>query len=233
MKLWEIKAQALRLMFADADIEFSYTEFAEETVYNNANTREKLVRMEDSIRRAIDIYHQYSEKITKTTSLLLKTTESEGVITYLNELDLSGISDFGKPTRIDLLPDYSYGVREKEQLSFDWDVNNDKIILRNLNYANYEEHASFLLYYKVVDLNLPYDNDINELVYDLDTLNIPPEIQRHIPLFIKSELFEEDEAGIATQSHSKFINFLVDNQRKTFSKKQSKVKRTFPWNSDL
>ena len=72
MKLWEIKAQALRLMFADADIEFSYTEFAEETVYNNANTREKLVRMEDSIRRAIDIYHQYSEKITKTTSLLLK-----------------------------------------------------------------------------------------------------------------------------------------------------------------
>jgi hypothetical protein len=26
---------------------------------------------------------------------------------------------------------------------------------------------------------------------------------------------------------------LVDNQRKTFSKKQSKVKRTFPWNSDL
>ena len=74
-------------------------------------------------------------------------------------------------------------LEKKEQLSFDWDVNNDKIILRNFNYADYEAHASFLLYYKVVDLNLPYDNDINELVYDLDTLNIPPEIQRHIPLF--------------------------------------------------
>lgn len=228
MKLWEVKAQALRLMFADSDVEFNFEEFENESIYNNSNTREKLVRMEDSIKRAIDIYHQYSEKITKTTSVFLITAIVEGVVTYINELDTSAITDFGKPTRVDLLADYSYGISEKEQLSFDWDVNNEKIILRNFNYAYYEERAKFLIYYKVVDLNLP--DNCNELTYDLDLLNIPSEVQRHIPLFIKSELFEEDEAGIATQAHSKFITFLVDNQRKTFSKKQNKVKSTFPWN---
>ena len=59
MKLWEIKAQALRLMFADTDIEFSFAEFENNSIYENANTREKLIRMNDSIRRAIDLYYHY------------------------------------------------------------------------------------------------------------------------------------------------------------------------------
>ena len=40
MKLWEIKAQALRLMFADTDMMFDYTEFENRAVYENVNTRE-------------------------------------------------------------------------------------------------------------------------------------------------------------------------------------------------
>ena len=45
MKLWEIKAQSLKLMFADSELEFSEDEFAQGSVYDNSNTREKLIRM--------------------------------------------------------------------------------------------------------------------------------------------------------------------------------------------
>ena len=65
MKLWEIKAQALRLMFADTDVNFSYAEFEDGTIYANSNTREKIIRMNDSIARAIDMYYQFNREQTK------------------------------------------------------------------------------------------------------------------------------------------------------------------------
>lgn len=65
MKLWEIKAQALRLMFADTDVTFSYAEFEDGTIYANSNTREKIIRMNDSIARAIDMYYQFNREQTK------------------------------------------------------------------------------------------------------------------------------------------------------------------------
>lgn len=68
MKLWEIKAQALRLMFADTDVNFSYAEFSDGTIYSNSNTKEKLTRMNDSIARAIDMYYQYNREQTKLWS---------------------------------------------------------------------------------------------------------------------------------------------------------------------
>ena len=52
------KANALRLMFAGSGLSFSKEEFENEVVYSNGNTRDKLTRMNDSIRRAIDLYYQ-------------------------------------------------------------------------------------------------------------------------------------------------------------------------------
>ena len=68
MKLWEIKAQALRLMFADSEITFSYEDFKQGVIEDNANTREKLIRMDDSIKRAIDMYYSYCGNINKSKS---------------------------------------------------------------------------------------------------------------------------------------------------------------------
>lgn len=66
MKLWEIKAQSLRLMFADTDVSFSEAEFQSGgAIYSNSNTKEKMTRMEDSIARAIDMYYQYNKEQTK------------------------------------------------------------------------------------------------------------------------------------------------------------------------
>ena len=66
MELWEIKAQALRLMFADTDIYYTREDFESGALYENGNTKEKLVRMNDSIRRAIDLYNDYTGRKVKT-----------------------------------------------------------------------------------------------------------------------------------------------------------------------
>ena len=110
MKLWEIKAQSLRLMFADTDIEFSENEFQTQTIYTNANTREKLVRMDDSIRRGIDLYNTIVEQETSIVETLFLAS-SGGV--YANTLDISGLSDLNYPTRVDVsLYQYQYDVTE-------------------------------------------------------------------------------------------------------------------------
>jgi hypothetical protein len=90
MILWEVKAQALRLMFADTDVNFSYAEFEDGTIYSNSNTREKLMRMNDSIARAIDLYYHYNKEQTKIwddipLSYTFVITQSNGTTYTLQE----------------------------------------------------------------------------------------------------------------------------------------------------
>ena len=56
MKLGEIKLMALKLMFVDTDITYDISDMEE--YYNNNNTRDKLIRMNDSINRALNLYYQ-------------------------------------------------------------------------------------------------------------------------------------------------------------------------------
>ena len=56
MKLGEIKLMALKLMFTDTDVTYDISDMQE--YYNNSNTREKLIRMNDSINRALSLYYQ-------------------------------------------------------------------------------------------------------------------------------------------------------------------------------
>ena len=56
MKLGEIKLMALKLMFTDTDVTYDISDMQE--YYNNGNTREKLIRMNDSINRALSLYYQ-------------------------------------------------------------------------------------------------------------------------------------------------------------------------------
>ena len=91
MKLWQIKAEALRLMFADSDMQFSEEEFSEKIVYENFNTADKLVRMEDSIRRAIDLYYIYVGEATKRETFNLLQIEE----IYTNTIDLSIVENVG------------------------------------------------------------------------------------------------------------------------------------------
>jgi hypothetical protein len=160
MKLWEVKAQALRLMFADTDISFNEEDFSSESIYANANTREKLTRMEDSIKRAIDMYYQHNREITKVWNAvpLVYTSEEvsgETVYTFLNELSASTKpSDFAYPTRVDLVEDKVNFVYGRENVDFYYDEVADKILFFEEDYASIYDDViklamRFKVYYKV------------------------------------------------------------------------------------
>ena len=225
MKLWEIKAQALRLMFADTDIEFSLAEFTSGTIYENSNTREKLVRMEDSIKRAIDLYYQYVGEEASRVDLYLNTSVEDEVTTYLNEIDLSEQTILGYPTRIDVFIYNDDGdlLSEKHNQDYTYDRIAEKIYFIMENYTAYEANILFRVWYKVKKLNVSLGGEDTELTYDLNSIYIPEEVQRKIPLFVKGELYEEDEAGIAQSAMNQYISFLY-TLRKPFSHVQKKTR---------
>lgn len=248
MKLWEIKAQSLRLMFADTDIEFSENEFQTQTIYTNANTREKLVRMTDSIKRAIDLYHQYNGEEPRVVYKTLDSATVNNVLTYYNTITVtSSPSDFGFPSRIDVVENLDYNITELINIAFDFEeaqvTQNGNVftypkVIKFLNYdftpyksANGVNVVSFRIYYKAKKQNLAGSE--NEMTYDLNLLNIPEEVQRQIPLYVKGELYQEDEPNMAQQAKQEFIQFLLLNQRKQFVKGASKVRRAFKRNFDV
>jgi hypothetical protein len=231
MKLWEIKAQALRLMFADTDVEFNQTEFQTGVIYENANTREKLIRMEDSIRRAIDMYYQYNGEKTKMTTKGIDFATVGGKVVYYNTITMTSVSDFKFPTRIDVIANISENIGETTNISFDYDEFNNKIVFIQYDFTPFTDKITFRIYYKIEQQNLPAST--NEIDYDLNSLGIPEEVQRQIPLYVKGELYQEDEPNMAQLAKQEFVQFLVLNQRKHFTKNPTKVKKAFKRNFDV
>jgi hypothetical protein len=231
MKIWEIKAQALRLMFSDTDLEFSEEEFENNAVYNNANTREKLVRMDDSIRRAIDMYYIYKGEITLFTDNVPLYNNNNITSNYIQTSAVSS-TNFGFPTRIDLLvyeelEDETLVLRKHvNEINFDFFETDGIIHFFDENYlnyiTNYDYIPKFRVWYKTNKINLPIT--FNEITYDVNTLEVIPEdVQRMIPYFIKGELYEEDEPNLAFQARNLYVQYLM-GLRKKFNKTQTKVK---------
>lgn len=224
MKLWEIKAQSLRLMFADTGLNFSEEEFRDKTVYQNGNTREKLVRMGDAINRALDLYYQYNGDITRRVELGLHHSDD----TYKNKVSPieENVDDFGLPTRIDVVRNLDENIIGAENISFDFDYLTKEIRFPDYDFVPYGDAIVFLIYYKMSPRRL--SNDASDFETDLDDMNIPVNVQNHIPLFVKGELYEEDEAELAKASKNEYIQFLINNQRNTFSRYATRVKSKFP-----
>ena len=238
MKLWEIKAQALRLMFADSDIKFNITDFTNGTVYQNANTSEKLIRMNDSIARAIDIYYQYNAEQTKlwnNVPLFYTTQEVDGETTYTFENKLDNATkpnDFAYPSRVDLLEDKEY-INGENDISFYFEEETEEIYFYDQDFASYDMDEAklamrFRVYYKIDIKNIDTALTINEITLDLnDETNVPEDVQRMIPYFIKGELYEEDEFDVARIAKQEYIQYVAQRPRKRFSKVQTKVKQSY------
>lgn len=216
MKVWEVKAQALKLMFADSDLQFNENEFRQRIVYNNGNTRDKLVRMEDSIKRAIDLYYTYVG--VKSSSCKVGLTE--------DYLDLNAVEDFGTPDRVDVKifrdSEKKTLLLHRQQINFIFAEDNKIEFEEDFNNSVYDNYfLEFKVYYKKKKRNLPLILD--EMEEDLNALDIPEEVQRNIPYFIKAELYEEDEPQLAMHARNNFITFLMGLQ-KPFGRVQTKVK---------
>lgn len=218
MKLWEIKAQSLRIMFADTDIEFSRDEFESGSIYNNGNTREKLVRMNDSIRRAIDLYYMH----TKAQSSILQFDENSAGFSRTDyAINITIPSEIKRVRKVNVK---TYGCQR--QIDFYYDSSNSMVVIDL--YENGLQHVSsdvfkIVIFFEEERLNLPPDMDIDDLTTDLDDYNIPEDIQRVIPKFVKGELYEEDEYAVAMNSKNEYIQYLMSLSRK-YSTVQQKVK---------
>lgn len=226
MKLWEIKAQALKLMFADSDMQFSENEFVDGIVYQNGNTRDKLVRMNDSINRAIDLYYVYVGEGSKSKTFTL----TEDII------DFSDTADFGTPDRVDVKiysKDNDGGknnlMLHKTQIDFIYNQLENSIELEeDFNNSIYDNYIiEFRVYYKLKKQNL--DLAVDEITFDLDDINIPSVVQRNIPFYVKGELYEEDEPQLALNAKNSYISLLM-SLPKPFSRVQTKVKKSVIFN---
>lgn len=220
MELWEVKANALRLMFADSDLSFSKAEFESEVVYFNGNTRDKLTRMNDSIRRAIDLYYQTCGQFVKRKTV--KYLVEDGIVTDF--LDLTEIDDFGSVSRIDINKNNNLRIKGQKDIPYFFNqVDKEIEILIHIPDTIRKDEIELTLSYYIEDSNLPDDNLINELEFNLDSLNIPSDIQRKIPLYIKGEIYEEDEYALAQSSKNEYIQYLLMHKRK-YGGVQTKVR---------
>lgn len=220
MELWEVKANALRLMFADSGLSFSKEEFENEVVYSNGNTRDKLTRMNDSIRRAIDLYYQTCGQFVKRKTV--KYRIDDGIVTDF--LDLTEIDDFGSVSRIDINKNNNLRIKGQKDVPYFFNqVDKEVEILMHIPDTVRKDEIELTLSYYIKDANLPDDNLIDELEFNLDSLNIPSDIQRKIPLYIKGEIYEEDEYALAQASKNEYIQYLLMHKRK-YGGVQTKVR---------
>ena len=220
MELWEVKANALRLMFADSGLSFSKEEFENEVVYSNGNTRDKLTRMNDSIRRAIDLYYQTCGQFVKRKTV--KYRIDDGIVTDF--LDLTEIDDFGSVSRIDINKNNNLRIKGQKDVPYFFNqVDKEVEILIHIPDTVRKDEIELTLSYYIKDANLPDDNLIDELEFNLDSLNIPSDIQRKIPLYIKGEIYEEDEYALAQASKNEYIEYLLMHKRK-YGGVQTKVR---------
>lgn len=213
MKLWEIKAQALRLMFTDFDIQFNETDFTDGTIYSNPNTRDKLVRMQDSIQRAINLYYQ---QVGSTTAV--------EVFDAVENFELT-VGEY--PKRIDVLVYETVNEetvlrKEIRDVSFTFDELTNLVYFFDVDYL--KEYEEYDVKYRVMYLRSGLViGTANELTYDLNEQNIPQDIQFMIPYFVKGELYEEEDPQIALQARQLYMQFLM-GVRKPFGNVQTKVK---------
>lgn len=230
MKLGEIKLMALKLMFADTDITYDLADMQE--YYNNGNTRDKLLRMNDSINRALSLYYQ-RVGLPQAKKEVQLDAEGGTSVYFLNEIeDLPAqITDLHNVLKVRISSDYS---RTVHNASFEFD-GSDMVFSDLRRYMTAEEKEAMKIevfyekkpQYLITSLGeiTPSSQDI---ALDFDDLGIPTEIQLAIPLYVKGEAYEEDEPQMALYAKNEYLNYL-QLVKKPKIIKQQRVK-SINWN---
>lgn len=179
MKLGEIKIEALKLMFASYEVDFSETQLRNEMA--DDTYRDYLMNMPGAINRAFSV-------IENKCVLPIKSYTFDS-----KELDLAKLSDFSRVYRVVFngkggcnVPDFLYKIENKKLLMTD----------------ELREGESYTLYYR------PKLTRITSGTDDDTELDIPDNIAVFIPYFIKGELYREEEPGEATEAHNLFMKAL-------------------------
>lgn len=194
MKIGDIKAEAIKLMFVNYDLPVTADNIcdleADET-YNGY-----LVNMDGSINRALD---RIAEKGRLDSKICVLPQDGEGVTLH---------GRFVRYALKTLLPDFGYVLR----VVYD----NGRFISPSVSYAlegktlvlpalRGEDEEYRLLY----SPRPPYVSKANRYA---DELDLPDEVAHLIPYFIKSELYAEEEPSQAAQARNLFESLLDESE---------------------
>jgi len=186
MTFAEVKIAALKLMFA------SYDYLVAENIKDyesDSNLNAYLYQMNESINRCFDRF--LSDKAAPQA--IVDFDDEEYEITeddYFYYMDLTQITDLYRLERVMYITN---GVI---------DISVDNLVQANVLVLPIKTGDYKLVYTK----KMPYITDDTE---DSDEVDLPDEIVRLIPYFIKSELYEEDEPNLATVARSIFETGLI------------------------
>ena len=203
MKLGEIKLMALKLMFVDTDITYDISDMEE--YYNNNNTRDKLIRMNDSINRALNLYYQ---RVGLPRAKKEVTLDQEGGTStyYFNSIaDLSAqIPDLQNVLKVRISSPYKSTLYNA---NFEFEGNEITFTdLYRYVTSTEAENLTIEIFYEKKPLYVTSNDE--DATFDFDDLNIPTDIQLEIPKYVKGEAYEEDEPQMAMYAKSEFLNYL-------------------------
>lgn len=183
MKLGDIKIEALKLMFVSEETEF-HADILEELMLDE-EYRIYLANMPGAINRCFAAI----EEKRILPSRCYAPDLNEGVESGLHwRFDLGRIPQFGKLDRV---------VRESEYGGYDpsCSYQREETVLVLPRLASYE-HYKILYKPQIPRITLGTDNNTE--------LEIPENIAVHIPLYIKGDLYRDDEPGEAAEARNWF-----------------------------
>ncbi len=182
MLLGDVKLEALRVMFINMDKTITSDNLPD--LYKDSVYAMYLSNMTGAINRALD--RIISAKVLPMEYKVLVKSDGE-ILGDRTIFDLNAkIDDFYDLVSIDMVHADKYA----ENVAF-VQITNNKVILK------VDDRAKILVVYN------PKISHVDAL-QDSATLDLPDEIANLIPYYIKSDLYQEDNASLANDARNKF-----------------------------
>ena len=178
MKIGDIKIEALKLMFTTYEVDYSIDDLPD--LKSDDSVKSYLFAMPGAINRAFDRLRDMD--LLKEKSVTITPTEGDVYATF----ELTTITDLYKISRIAYIDSYN-----EYEPSIEWKTEGDTLLLFRLGG---EYH---LIYY----VELPIITSTTEETTEID---LPNELLRLIPYYIKGELYEEDQPELAAEAMAIF-----------------------------
>lgn len=189
MTLGDIKAEALRLMFANGSEDIRGSDI--DRLQSDERYADYLLNMTGAINRALSVIEERGVLPHKVCPLPDGTVRGDGTVRY----ELTAIPDYFDIVRIVLETDTEYiGACEYRREA-------EQVILRHVPGG---EHR--LIYRPRATRVTP----ITDNGTDVEQLGVPERIACHIPYFIKGELYRQDEPNEASEARNWFESAIVE-----------------------
>jgi hypothetical protein len=198
MRIGDIKIEAIKLMFVNYGHDLVIDDL--EKVSKDENYRSYLVNMGGSINRALDRIENACVVPVKIHNLVIEDAE---IGKYRDRFDLSGLVDYFALDRVVAENGYYYDGNTAYQLEGDILVI-DKFV-----------EARVIYYPKVVKCGEEHD---------LFEVPLPDQITRLIPLYVKGDLFQEEEPSLAADAKNQFEQLLEDLKQNYVNRQTRKMR---------